>query len=341
MNSPRPSHPRRRARTRPAEIFRRLLASLSAATVLAAAPHALAQTPTANDDEIVETVRTDLVLVQLYATDARGRRVTGLTASDVRVRDNGRPAEIVYFAPASARVAVVFALDASGSAREQINRQRETALALFSQFGKDSRAAVLTFADTPTLALPFTADAARVRAAFQLDAPPNRHTAIFDAALASVRAFDTKTLRGDERRVVVLVSDGLDNVSRARAAQVVEEANARGVSFYVVHLPLFSPAGDRLAPRPSPRGFRELAARTGGAYFMLGDAAHALDPGYTYDLAPVFSAIADDLRSQYELGFYPDAAARREPQHKLDFKLLGDKSKLRVNARRDAYTIKP
>jgi VWFA-related protein len=306
-----------------------------------ASPHALAQTPPASaDDEIVETVRTDLVLVQLYATDARGRRISGLAAKYVQVRDNGRPVEVVYFQPASARVALIFALDASGSIRDLLARQRETALALLARFGVGSRAAVVTFADEPALALPFTNDAASVRAAFQLDAQPNRHTAIFDAALACVRAFDAKELRGDERRIVVLVSDGLDNVSRARASNVIAEANARDVSFYVVHLPLFAPDGNHLAPRRPARGFRDLAERTGGAYFMLGDSAHALDPNYNYDLAPVFSAIADDLHSQYELGFYPDAAARQEPQHKLDFKLVGDKSKLRINARRDTYTLK-
>jgi VWFA-related protein len=306
-----------------------------------APPHALAQTPPASaDDEIVETVRTDLVLVQLYAMDARGRRINGLAAKDVQVRDNGRPVEVVYFQPASARVALVFALDASGSVRDLLARQRETALALLARFGTRSRAAVVTFADEPALALPFTRDAAKVRAAFQLYAQPNRHTAIFDAALASVRAFDAKELRGDERRIVILVSDGLDNVSRARASTVVAEANARDVSFYVVHLPLYAPDGNHLAPRRPARGFRDLAERTGGAYFMLGDAAHALDPNYTSDLAPIFSAIADDLHSQYELGFYPDDAARKEPQHKLVFKLVGDKSKLRINARRDTYTLK-
>ncbi|MCA1818311.1 MAG: hypothetical protein LC746_18365, partial [Acidobacteria bacterium] len=80
MNSHPPSHPRRHAPTRPAKIFRRTLASLFAATMLVALPRAIAQTPNAADDEIVDTVRTDLVLVQLYATDSRGRRVTGLTA---------------------------------------------------------------------------------------------------------------------------------------------------------------------------------------------------------------------------------------------------------------------
>ena len=46
------------------------------------------------------------------------------------------------------------------------------------------------------------------------------------------------------------------------------------------------------------------------------------------------------LESAFSTDIYPDDDARREAQHKLDFKLLGDKAKLRVRARRDTYTLK-
>ncbi|MFN2481005.1 MAG: VWA domain-containing protein [Pyrinomonadaceae bacterium] len=285
------------------------------------------------------SVRTDLITASCFVTDSRGRRAGGLAASDFQVRDNGRPVAVSYFAPGASRVALVFALDASGSAREHIERQREAALALLSRFGKGSRAAVLAFAERPALALPLTSDTEQVRASFHLRARSNLHTAIFDAALAAVRAFDSAKPDPAERRIVLLLSDGLDNASEARAPSVVEEANARGVSFYVIHFPLYEPAGDRLAVRRPARGFRELAQRTGGAHFLLGDAARALDLHYTYDLAPVFDAIADDLQSQYVVGFYLDEAARKEPEHKLEI-TLKQKRKLRVHTLRDRYVLK-
>lgn len=286
-------------------------------------------------------MRTDLVTVPVFVSGAHGRRVANLTKDDFRVSDGGRPATISYFATGAARVALLFALDASGSARSTIARQRETALALLSRFGRDSRASVITFTEQATLALPFTRDAARVRAAFGIAVQPNRHTAIFDAALAAVRSFDAAKSDPAERRIVVLLSDGLDNASAARPTTVVDEAQARGVSFYVVHFPLYAPAGDRLAPRRPSRGFRELAERTGGAYFMIGDAAHSLDPRYDYDLTPVFNAIAEDLQSQYVLGFYADDASRARGAHQLGVSLTpGQNSKLRVHALRDTYTLK-
>jgi VWFA-related protein len=341
MNFPRPSSLPHTRLPRHSSPLRRTLLLLTL-TLLFANARALSQTPTAPaDDDEVLSVRTDLITANCFVTDARGRRVVGLVATDFQLLDNGRIVPLSYFAPGTSRVALVFALDASGSAREHIERQREAALALISRFGTGSRAAVLAFAERPALTRPFTRDAEQMRAAFHFDAQPNQHTAIFDAALAAVRAFDTPKPDPAERRIVILLSDGLDNASVARAATVISEANSRGVSLYVIHFPLFEPSGEHLAVRAPARGFRDLAARTGGVYFLLGDAAHGLDPHHDYNLAAVFNAIADDLQSQYVLGFYLDAASRGASFHKLEIRLAtGHTSKLRVHTLRDSYTLK-
>ena len=149
-----------------------------------------AQEPPAvpSDDEEVVRVRTDLVVVPVYVTDGRGRRVPGLTRQDFQVRDNGRPVEITHFAAGAERVALLFLLDASGSTRDIITQQRETALALFSRFGARSRVAVMQFRERPELTLPFTDDLRRARAAFR-SRPPRRPTAILDAEHSAVSAF--------------------------------------------------------------------------------------------------------------------------------------------------------
>ena len=64
-----------------------------------------------------------------------------------------------------------------------------------------TRHAVLTFDQSAKLTLPFTTDAAQARAAFKLDAQPNQHTAIFDAALAAARAFDARPSDARERHI--------------------------------------------------------------------------------------------------------------------------------------------
>ena len=296
-------------------------------------------TPAQDDDEVLR-VRTDLVTVPFYVTDRRGRRVTGLTQADFQVRHNGRLVSLSYFAPGTDRVALLFALDASGSAREHIAQQRETALAVFAHFGSASRAAVLAFSEQPELKQDFTPDLELARRAFALDARRNGRTAIFDAAVAAARAFDRGAYERLERRIVVLLSDGLDTASRTQPRRVIDEARPRGVSFYVIHFPLFVPSGGALVVRRPAKGFHELAGQTGGRYFLLGAPRTALELNPTYDLAPVFRAIAEDLRGQYVLGYYLDESARAAREQQTDISLSRpDGRKLRVHVLRDKYHL--
>jgi VWFA-related protein len=316
-------------------------ASLSALALLLqlCAFNAHAQEETVDSSEEVVRVRTDLVTVPVFVTDGEGRRVPGLRKGDFEVRDGGRAVETTYFAAGTERVALLFLLDASGSTRDLITQQRETALAIFSRFGARSRVAVMHFRERPELALPFTTDIRRAREAFRISAEPDRRTSIFDAALAAVRVFARGAREPAERRIVILISDGLDTASAARAAAVVEEARAGGVSFYVIHLPLFTPREGRLVARRPSKGFRELAEQTGGRFFTVGDARSALDPRAEYDLGPVFKAIADDLLGQYVLGYYAGEAERREEGfHAVEVRLTtGARRKLRVRQLRAGY----
>ncbi|HEX6182701.1 MAG TPA: VWA domain-containing protein [Pyrinomonadaceae bacterium] len=293
------------------------------------------------DDEEVIRVRTDLVVVPVYVTDGRGRRVPGLTRQDFQVRDNGRPVEASHFAAGAERVALLFLLDASGSTREIVTQQSETALALFSRFGERSRVSVVQFREQPERMLPFTRDLRAARAAFRIAPLPDRRTAIFNAAHAAVSTFVSEAADPAERRIVVLISDGLDTASTTTSASVITEANAAGVSFYVIHVPLYEPRGGRLAARRPSKGFRELAEKTGGQFFVVGDARSSLDPRAEHDLSPIFRAIAEDLQSQYVLGYHADAAGTEPGAHRVEVRLASPRDrKLRVRQLRETYESK-
>src|SRR5215213_10226928 len=279
---------------------------------------ALAQQTT--DDEDVVRVNTDLLLFPVRIRDKKGLAVTGLTDRDLSLKDPDQVTTGVYFSPGADRVALLFALDQSGSLREIIAQQQEAALALFSRFGKHSSVAVLRFSDTASLAAPFTQDPAAARAAFRFSTAPNKQTAIFDAAANSVKAFDDLPRVRSERRIVVLISDGLDNRSRTSAESVINAAHEKRVSLYVIHLPLFEPRDGRLEVRRPTKGFKELAEKTGGKYFLVGDAKSALLPKQN-DLTPIFQAIEEDLKSQYLLGFYISEAARDNRKHVFSLSL--------------------
>ena len=299
---------------------------------------AFAQAEPPDPAEEVVRVRTDLVVVPFYVTDGRGRRVPGLTREDFQVRDNGRLVEVAYFAAGAERVSLLFLLDASGSTRDVVTQQRETALALYSRFGGRSRLAVMQFRERPELTLPFTRDLRAARSAFQVSPLPDRRTAIFDAALAAVRAFQPEGPPTAERRIVVLLSDGLDTASAAAPAAVLGEARAAGVSFYVIHVPLYEPREGRLAARRPAKGFRELAEKTGGRFFVVGDARSALDPRAEYDLREIFRAVADDLQSQYVAAYHAGAAAAEPGPHRIEVRLAAPRHrKLRVRQLRDGY----
>ncbi len=301
---------------------------------------AYAQDNNAPVDDVIR-VDTNLVIVPTIVTDAHGHRVSGLLATDFQLRDSGRSFGLQFFSAGAERVALVFALDASGSARETIVQQRATALALFSRFGKGSRVAVLHFGATANLTVPLTTDADLALAAFNPTSLASRRTAIFDAATTAVRAFPVAGNDPAERRIVILISDGLDTASATKPIEVINEANLRGVSIYVIHLPLFMPRDGHLAMRPTSKGFRELATQTGGNFFTVGDARSALNPQTQLDLAPIFAAIEEDLRGQYLLGYYPDAAARDNRFHPIEINLTQrNPRKLRIKILREGYILK-
>jgi len=303
--------------------------------------HAYAQT----DDEIIE-VRTDLVTVPVIVTDRRNRPVTGLTAADFTLFTDDTPVQPALFTAGVERLALAFVLDASGSVREHIARQEQAARTLLDSFPDTPRTAVFHFTAQTQLAASFTIDADIIRRAFTISHRTSQRTAIFDAALTAVNSFDRLPTRELERRIVILVSDGLDTASTVSPAVVIGEANTRNIAIYVLHLPLYTPRDGRLAPRPPVKGFRDLARLTGGNYYLVGDARTALNPRLAYDFTPAFNDITADLRSQYVLGFYPptqtpQTSATANTEHRIKVELsLAHKRRLRLRQLRQSYTLR-
>ncbi len=280
---------------------------------------ALAQTDQRPEDDEVLRVTTNLIVFPARVRDKKGQRPAGLTESDLRLKDPDHATTSLYFAAGVDRVAMIFALDESGSLRDIINEQKDAALQLYERFGSRSSIAVLHFAESPQITSTFARNSADARSAFEVSARSNQHTAIFDAAAKAVEMFMALPRIRSERRIVILISDGLDNLSKTKPAAVIDAAREKSVSFYVIHLPLFAPRDGRLVVRSPADGFRSLAEKTGGKYFLATDSP--LAPRGKIDLAPIFHAIEEDLRSQYLIGFYVAEKARDGKLHKLSLSL--------------------
>ena len=301
---------------------------------------AVSQQAQAPGDEDVVRVSTDLLLFPVRIRDKRGQAVLGLTDAALSLKDQDKVTSGIYFLPGADHVALLFALDRSGSLRHIITQQRDAAVALYQRFSERSSIAIMSFAERPTLVAPFQKSAEAASAAFRLTPGVNQRTAIFDAADAAVKSFDSLPPSLSERRIVILISDGLDNDSRTNAQYVISAAIAKHVSFYVIHLPLFEPRDGHLAVRPPAKGFRDLGEKTGGKYFLAGDVKSELAGDKTVDLAPVFQAIEDDLRSQYLLGFYMNEASRDGRRHSLSLSLVPPGLEYSVGARSYSRTQK-
>jgi len=286
----------------------------------------------------VISVRTDLVALPVTVADSRGHRIADLKQADFALTDDERSVKIDYFASGAERIALAFVLDNSGSLREQLSRQRDAALGLFARFGAASSVAVIRFGQQAKVVAPFANTADNAGSAFSVPLNLSERTAIFDAALVAIQAYAGRSENSPERRIAILISDGLDTASRASAQQVIAAANRMNVSFYVIQLPLFTPRDGRLVPRPSAKGFRDLAERTAGRFFVAGTSTSALAPNTPVDLTPVFVAIEEDLRSQYVIGFYPGEASRDGKPHRTH--VFVSNRTLKVNQLRSSYTLK-
>jgi VWFA-related protein len=278
-------------------------------------PTAFAQKPESTED--VVRVTTDLLLFPIRIRDKSAKTIAEIKERDLTLSDKDHVVSALHFSAGAERIALVFALDQSGSLREIISNQQEAALALFQRFSERSRIAVVRFAESPLLVSSFGRDAEATRSAFNFPPGINRRTAIFDGASYAITTFDQLPPDRAERRIVILISDGLDNASTVKPSAVIDAGLDKHVSFYIIHLPLFEPREGHLAVRQPTKGFRDLAEKTGGKYFLVGDLDSTLSPSKTVDLSRVFQAIEEDLRSQYLIGFYLTPAARDGRRHRF------------------------
>ena len=298
---------------------RRLLALLFLALVCLISPTATSTTwgqePQSDDD--VLRVNTELLIFPIRVRNKDKQPVETLAEHELTLVDKDKVTNGLYLRRGVDRVALIFALDQSGSVQQILSQQREAALGMLDRFGAQSQVAIIRFTSTPKLAVEFGRDVSAARGAFNFPAAENQRTALFDAADLAVKSFQALPRVRSERRIVILISDGLDNASQRKANEVIKAATKDRVSFYVIHIPLFTPRDGRLIVRPPASGFRDLAEKTGGMYFLARDARSALAPETNIDLAPVFKAIEDDLKSQFLLGFYLGEAANDGRRHEF------------------------
>jgi len=255
--------------------------------------------------------RTSLVEVYATVTDASGAPVTGLTAADFQVEDDGVPQRIAAFAAGNFPLSVALAIDRSFSMRgSRLALAKDAARAFLAALEAGDQVMAIAIGSEVEIVAPLTTDHATVRGAIErLD--PWGTTPLYDATLAALDAVQ----QGTGRRALVLVSDGSDRYSTTTAAELVEASRRRDVLIYPVAI-----GGSR------PTVFAELSTVTGGRTVF------AKDPR---DLPLALTSVARELRQQYLLGYAPpEAAGADERWHSIRVTVRRPDSRVRA---RDGY----
>jgi Ca-activated chloride channel family protein len=248
---------------------------------------------------------TRIVSVDATVIDAQGRLVPGLEREDFTILDNDKPQEITFFDSNVQPFTVVVMMDFSASMTGNLDRLKSAAEQFILRMLPADKGQVGAFSDKIQFSGTFTNRRDDLIFALR-DLQFGNPTRLYDAINESMAM-----LKGIEgRRVVLAFTDGDDTASRVGMGDVLERARDEEVMIYAIGLESEYFNGQRQVRTRPDRGLRRLAEETGGGYFELKKAD---------DLGPTFTRVAQELHSQYSLGFTPAALDGRE--HKLTVRL--------------------
>ena len=244
---------------------------------------------------------TRIVPVVTTVIDAQGRFVPGLEQEEFTILDNGVPQQIVFFQNDVQPFTAVVMMDYSASMTANLSRLQAAAEQFLLRMLPEDKGQVGSFSDKIQFSGTFTNDRDDLIFALK-DLQFGNPTRLYDAVNESMAM-----LRGvEERKVVLVFTDGDDTASRVGMGDVLDRAKDEEVMVYAIGLESEYFNGQRRVRTRPDRGLRRLADETGGGYFELKK---------TDELAPTFTRVAQELHSQYTLGFTPTVLDGRE--HKL------------------------
>jgi Ca-activated chloride channel family protein len=271
----------------------------------------------------------EAVRVFVTVTDGDGRLVTGLMQDNFEVRDEGKPQPITIFDNSPQPIRLIVMLDVSGSMQGNLPLLRTAADLLFARLRPDDLARLGSFGHDIEISPTFTRNPEELRRAFPETIAPDAPTPLWRAVDEAMNAFRDIAGDGDARRVILVLSDGKDSgpigfrqrfVSQAEA---IDRAREEDVMIYGIGMRSRGPrpmapglgAGGLqavlTADLPDP-GLARVAEETGGGYTEI---------RFGQDLGAAFARVADELHSQYLIGFAPPK--RDGKVHELEVKVNG------------------
>lgn len=320
--------------------------------VLALSGMLWAQAPSKNDStppqDLPPAISVDVDVVNVLASvrNKKGALISNLEKNDFTVLENGKPQTIKYFTrETDLPLTIGLLVDVSGSQRNLIGIERSAATEFFSKvLRKKDEAFLISFGEEAELLQDYTnsvrllengLNQLRVSSGVGGVTPgpvptigQPRGTVLYDAVyLAS-----SEKLRAEVgRKVIVLITDGVDQGSRLTRDQAVEAAQKADAVIYSIDY------SDPSAYGPFTFGagggemeLRRMSDETGGRVYKV-DRKHTLDQA--------FQELQEEMRSQYAIGYTPTNDTKDGSYRRLDIRV--DSKDLKVQARKGYYAIKP
>lgn len=279
-----------------------LLQTLLISVILSGSNESSAQ----QDDDVVR-VNTELVVLNVTVTDKAGEYVPGLRLSDFKVYEDGREVPITVisnFGVHESPFASVVLLDTSGSMESRLSLGRSAVIRFLDGLRPEDVAAVYKFDYKIEQVQDFSSGRDLAPMAFAIKA--RGMTTLYDAILEAVNAL---TARQESRKAIVVLSDGMDTYSKTSSSKALEAAMAIGASIYTVDMSANDTGGRNVQ---SALVLKSFAEKSGGRFVAT--------PGGP-SLRDAFASIARELGHQYTISYRPVNQARDGRWRSLDVKL--------------------
>ncbi len=323
------------------------------------------QSPVVEDDEVIR-VETNLVTLPVSVLDRDGRFISGLQKQDFRVFENGVEQKVESFASVEQPFTVILMLDVSPSTQYQINQIQDAAIAFVNQLRRDDKIMVVSFDEKFRVLSPVTNDRNALRDAI-MRAQFGDGTSLYEAVDRVINR-ELRQIQG--RKAVVLFTDGVDTTSKRASYQgtirAIEEADAL---FYPIRYDTSSNGFGCGTSYPNPRNRRNSGGGIGdiigiilgggnvqvggGGRGSAGSSREEYETGRRYleelarnsggreyeaknNLDAAFSGIAEELRRQYSIGYYPETVGQKGTRKQIRVRVMRPNVVVRA---KDSYVV--
>ena len=279
----------------------------------------------------------DLVALNVVVTNGQQKFVTGLSADNFAVFEDGVQQEVSYFAATAVPLDLALLLDTSASMTDKIATVQQAASGFASQLRPEDRAMVVDIKDATRIVQPLTSDVAAILSSIK-NTSPRGGTGLYNGLYLTLKHMVKERHVNDDvrRQAIVVFSDGDDTASLVSFDDVMDVAKQAGIAIYTITLRSRfvvqqATSNGRRYFSQSEYSMKALAQETGARAFFPLDIS---------ELAGVYGSIGEELANQYALG-YTSKNARRDGAFRRVVVRVADPPGVQVRTRTGYTAARP